>query len=126
MREQDIPLEIPERVLQTHEGRLPLVQNFKISYDFEKVFIPATTLVTSQRARSVVDFRFLVENARDQDDSDRVVRSSFAPSGKESWQEGVHDFFVIALPVPCKLPEFSADLNENSDFGREGSVYHLG
>src|SRR6266576_34145 len=79
MCQQDITLKIPERVFQTDEGRLPLVDDFEVCNHLVKVFIPATFIIASERTSCIVYFGFVIVHARYQNDCDNVIGPCLFP-----------------------------------------------
>ena len=77
--EQDVALKVPERVLQANKRGLPLLYDLKVSDNFEEVLVPIPIFVPPQRPSCIVDLRLVIEDARNQNDGDSVIRPSLAP-----------------------------------------------
>ena len=119
MRQEDIALKIPERILQADERRLPVIDDFQVDDDLVEVLIPLTILILPQGSFSVADLGGIVKDTRYQYDGHCVIRPCLSPSGEEFREKRVDNLLVITFSVARKLPQFTTDLDEYRDFGRK-------
>ena len=122
---EDVALEGPEGVLKTHKRGLPVVEHLKVRDNLEEVFVPPAFVVLPQGSRGIVCLRFVVENARYENDGDDVASIRLFPPVEERRKEGVYDLLVVPLSVTSELPKLATDLNEDSDLGGEGTIDNL-
>lgn len=87
VRQENIALKCPEGVFEADEGGLPVIDHLEVGDDFVEVFVPATVLVLTEWSLGIIDFCTVIEDARDQDDGDRMICASVFPSAKERRQE---------------------------------------
>lgn len=123
MCQQDITLEIPERIFETDQRGLPFIDDLKVRDHFVEIFIPMTLVVAPKRTGGVVYFGFIIVNARYQNDCDSMVGPRFLPLVEERGEERMYDLLVVTFPITSKLPQFLTNLNENCDLGGERPVY---
>ena len=93
------------------------MNNLRISENLEEVFIQSPIVIFSQRTSNVVCLAAVVVYAGDQNDSDEVIGSGFAPLIEQLRQERMDNLLSIPLTVPRKVPQLATDLNKERYFG---------
>ena len=82
MSEQNIPLEVPERVFQANQSWLPLLHNLQVGNDLVKILVPFASLVLAQGSCSIFQVSFIIINPRNEDYGNCMIGSGLAPFRK--------------------------------------------
>lgn len=120
--EEDIALESSKCSFELLQNALPIKNNLHICNHSEEIHVPPPLVVHPQRPPFHIlclPTGTIIEHSRDEHDGDEVTCAGFAPLIEEFGKERVNDLLRVPFSVPCKLPEFAADLDEERYLGRE-------